>query len=56
MTDTPPDADQEGEELPPTPFSFKLVVVLGGLYLLWRLVQLVLCIPSLFSGVDCRWM
>jgi hypothetical protein len=39
----------------PTPFSFKVVVVLGGLYLLWRAIQLVACIPSLLRGADCPW-
>ncbi len=53
-----PGEDEElvADELPPTPFSFKLVVVLGGAYLLYRLVQLVMCIPSLFSGADCPFM
>ncbi|MEX1280794.1 MAG: hypothetical protein AB1Z57_02495 [Acidimicrobiia bacterium] len=48
--------EEPTEEPPPMPFSFKLVVVLGGLYLLWRAVQLVLCLPSLFSGQDCPFL
>ena len=51
--------DPTGDEAPPepipTPFSFKVVVVLGGLYLLWRAIQLVACIPSLLRGADCLW-
>ena len=38
-----PVGDEEefiADDLPPTPFSFKLVVVLGGAYLLYRAVQL----------------
>jgi hypothetical protein len=45
-----------GDEVPPMPFSFKLVVVLGGAYLLYRVVQLLLCIPSLFQGTDCPFL
>lgn len=58
MSDLPDDdrGPEAGEEPPPTPFSFKLVVVLGGLYLLWRAIQLILCIPSLFSGQDCPFL
>ena len=59
MTDGPPDhvsGEDPVEEPPPMPFSFKLVVVLGGLYLLWRAVQLVLCVPSLFNGQDCPFL
>lgn len=51
-----PDDEDDRAEVPPMPFSFKLVVVLGGAYLAYRVVQLVLCIPSLFRGVDCPFM
>lgn len=56
--DLPPDEDDDlvADELPPTPFSFKLVVILGGAYLLYRAIQLVMCIPSLFNGGDCPFM
>ena len=38
------DTDEELFEAPEeTPFSFKLMVVLGTLYVAWRLVELVLC-------------
>ena len=56
MSDPAEDPDGGPPEPIPTPFSFKLVVVLGGLYLLWRAVQLVLCIPSVFQGADCPFM
>ncbi len=52
-----PEADGgEPDEVPPMPFSFKLVVVLGGAYLLYRAVQLLLCVPSLFGGTDCPFL
>ena len=55
--DGPVEGEEEfvADDLPPTPFSFKLVVVLGGAYLLYRAVQLVMCIPSLFNGTDCPY-
>ncbi|NND83780.1 MAG: hypothetical protein HKN46_01385 [Acidimicrobiia bacterium] len=57
MTDEPaPDAPDEEWEPPPVPFSFKLTMVLLAIYLGWRAVQLVLCVPSLFAGVDCQWL
>lgn len=47
--------DEEWEP-PPVPFSFKLTLVLLGIYLAWRAVQLILCVPSLFQGVECTFM
>lgn len=39
------DERSESEFVAPekTPFSFKIMVVLGALYLAWRLVELLLC-------------
>ena len=36
---TGPVADAEQEDYPPSPFSFKLMIVLTVLYLGWRLIQ-----------------
>lgn len=55
MTDDRTDVPEEEWEPPPVPFSFKLTLVLLALYLGWRVVQLVLCVPSLFAGTDCTW-
>jgi hypothetical protein len=50
------EAGEEEWEPPPVPFSFKLTLVLLGIYLAWRAVQLVLCVPSLFQGIACPFM
>lgn len=42
------DAESEAEDLVPTPFSFKIVLVLGVIYLGWRLVQFVLFLVERF--------
>ncbi|MFP3913688.1 MAG: hypothetical protein ACLFWM_02350 [Actinomycetota bacterium] len=34
--DSPPDPD---DQVPPAPWSFKIMVVLASLYLAWRLIQ-----------------
>lgn len=57
MSDERPKADSDGEwEPPPVPFSFKLTLVLLALYLGYRLVQLVMCVPSFFGRVDCPYL
>ena len=38
MSDLPDEV--EGDVYPPTPFSFKLMVTLGGLYIGWRVIEL----------------
>ena len=40
-----PDERSDSEFVAPekTPFSFKLMVVLGALYVGWRMVELILC-------------
>ena len=48
--------EEEAGEVPPMPFSFKLVVVLGGAYLVYRVVQLLMCIPSLIEGTNCPFL
>lgn len=51
------DETTEGEwEAPPAPFSFKLTIVLMALYVGYRLVQLLMCAPSFFRGVDCPFL
>lgn len=56
MTEGPDPEPEEDWEPPPVPFSFKLTMVLLAIYLGWRVVQLVLCVPSLFAGTDCQWL
>lgn len=47
MSDYLPDNDERSDEIfeapEKTPFSFKLMVVLGILYVGWRAVELLLC-------------
>lgn len=38
MSDVPEDA--EGEVYPPAPFSFKLMIALGAVYIGWRIIEL----------------
>jgi hypothetical protein len=40
----------------PTPFSFKLMVVLLVIYLAYRIAQLVACIPAWVGGADCPFV
>jgi len=42
------DFEAQDEELVATPFSFKLVLVLGVLYLGWRLIQFLLFLVDRF--------
>lgn len=44
---------EEEWEAPPVPFSFKLTLILVVVYLGYRLVQLVMCVPSFFRGDQC---
>ena len=40
----------------PTPFSFKLMVVLLVIYLAYRIAQLVACLPAWFSSDACSFL
>lgn len=54
--DRPDRADGEADEeweAPPVPFSFKLTLALVVVYLGYRLVQLIMCVPSFFRGDQC---
>ena len=55
------DGDKTDEELfeapEKVPFSFKLMVVLGGLYVVWRFVELILCGAELigWGSLGAEW-
>ena len=39
-----------------TPFSFRLMVTLLVIYLVYRIAQLVACVPSWVGGEACRFL
>lgn len=47
MTDPDPDDDLADE---PTPWTFRIMLILGALYLLWRLIQGVLWLWNQLVG------